>query len=107
MQPPTSKWQFIGLGIMFLAVSILIVTQRYQLRLAERTLADQIKGQDSKLEQIHSVGFDQGYVEATLDYYLGTPSYIMLHRNKDLTLWKKIPIDQETHKRLKQKNNHE
>jgi hypothetical protein len=69
-----------------------------------KKLSEQQKAHEAELEKIHSLGFDQGYVEAVTDAYLGEPRYMLTEENGgQIKLWKKTPLDPVYSKKLNEK----
>lgn len=98
----SAKHTALCLTLISLAMIILYASQTLQKRSKQKAHA----ANEEKLEQIHSLGYDQGYVTAIIDAYLEEPQYMLTEDNSgDLKLWKKTTIDAITRKQLEQKEN--
>jgi len=100
MQPVKAKRKALGLILIFLAIIFTFAVIRHQDKKRQNTTA----AHEQELEQIHSLGYDQGYVSAVIDTYMGDPQYMLTEEGGgDLKLWKRTTIDPEHAKNLQQK----
>lgn len=56
------------------------------------------KGQEATLEQMHQLGYDDGYVSAIWDTYLNVPEYMIVEGHDEPQLWKRMPVS-DAHKK--------
>lgn len=84
------------LGLILIALSfagILFVLALTRIDLLHR-MQESEKAHETELEKLHGLGFDQGYVEAIIDSYIGSPTYRLTKGgNGQLKLWKRVDIN--------------
>jgi hypothetical protein len=94
-----TRHKALGLILMLLAIIFVISTLKNQDKKRSKTASTH----EQELEQIHSLGYDQGYVSAVIDAYLGDPQYMLTEEHGgDFKLWKRTNIDPDHTKKLEQ-----
>lgn len=93
-----------GLAMLVLGVIGLILFSALSNRYSKNARLKRVQAQEAALEKMHSLGFDQGYVEAIIDTFLDNPLYMLSEEHDgQLKLWKKMPLDLEYSKKVSQK----
>jgi hypothetical protein len=95
-----------GIVLIVLGLTGLIIFSSINIRHTKNTRLEQQQAQEADLEKMHSLGFDQGYVEAVIDTYLGDPLYMLTEEHGgQIKLWKKTPLDPVYSKKVHERIN--